>query len=345
LTATVTASRTRTAAWLLVAAAAIWGASFTLVKDALADCSPLLFNLLRMTLAAAILLVLERGRWRTLPRQAWLGGIAVGIFLAAGYQFQTVGLTRTTPAKSAFITGLVVVIAPFLLLLPRVRRPGQRVPGPGALAGALSGFAGLILLTTPAGALSSIAQQGGTAASNAGTGVHPAAIAGFVHAIGVGDLLTLVCAFAFAGHLVTLARVSPSMPARQLAALQVSACAVCMLLTLPLETGSMHLRLTPRLVIALLVTSVLATAAAFTVQSFAQRHLRASSVALLLTMEPIFAWLTALLLLGEHMQRRTLLGAGLILAGVVVTELTESRRNPETLMLVTPDTPLPQNAV
>ena len=93
-----------------------------------------------------------------------------------------------------------------------------------------------------------------------------------------------------------------------------------MLVTLPLG-GRPELHLTVRLGVALGVTSLLATAAAFTIQSYAQQHLAPVETALILTLEPVFAWLTAMVLLHERMGARTLGGAGLILAGIAVIEL------------------------
>ena len=89
---------------LLLAVVMVWGATFVLVKDALQDASPLLFNLLRMTIAAAALMAVNHRLLRHITRKSLIAGTIVGIFLATGYQFQTAGLAHTTPAKSAFIT-------------------------------------------------------------------------------------------------------------------------------------------------------------------------------------------------------------------------------------------------
>jgi drug/metabolite transporter (DMT)-like permease len=93
-----------------------------------------------------------------------------------------------------------------------------------------------------------------------------------------------------------------------------------MAITLPLG-GKPHLSITPRLVMALAVTSLLATAAAFTIQSWSQQHLPPTHTAILLTLEPVFACITSFLVLHEHLGRRSLLGAALILVGIACTEL------------------------
>jgi drug/metabolite transporter (DMT)-like permease len=136
---------------LLLAVVFVWGATFVLVKDALADASPLLFNLLRMTLAAIALVIVNHRQLRHITRRTLISGAVVGLFLAAGYQFQTAGLALTTPAKSAFITGLVVVFVPLFTVFPALRPAGTHAPRWTAALGALFAFAGLVLLTTPAG--------------------------------------------------------------------------------------------------------------------------------------------------------------------------------------------------
>jgi drug/metabolite transporter (DMT)-like permease len=283
---------------LLLAVVFIWGATFVLVKDALQDASPLLFNLLRMSLAFIALAILNHRQLRHITRSSLISGLIVGLFLAAGYQFQTTGLARTTAAKSALITGLVVVFVPLFTLIPAVRPAGTYAPRWTAAIGALLAFSGLLLLTTPLG----------TSWQNLFT------------SIVLGDLLTLGCAIAFAAHLLSLAHASQKVPTAQLATLQIGAAALIMAITLPLG-GKPHLSLTPRLIIALAITSLLATAAAFTIQSWAQQHLPPTHTAILLTLEPVFACLTSFFVLHEHLGRRSLVGAALILAGIAFIEL------------------------
>jgi drug/metabolite transporter (DMT)-like permease len=291
-------SPTTVAHLLLLAVVFVWGATFVLVKDALQDASPLLFNLLRMTLAFIALVIVNHRQIRHISRHALFSGLIVGLFLAAGYQFQTAGLARTTPAKSAFITGLVVVFVPLFTIIPALRSANTPPPRWTTAIGAILAFAGLLLLTTPAGI----------------------SVQNLFVSIGVGDLLTLGCAIAFAGHLLAIAHTSHRVPTAQLATLQIGVAAIIMAVTLPLG-GRPHLSVTPRLVIALAITSLLATAAAFTIQSWSQKHLPPTHTAILLTLEPVFACLTSFLVLHEHLGHRSLLGAGLILAGIAFIEL------------------------
>jgi drug/metabolite transporter (DMT)-like permease len=293
-------SRSLKAHLLLLGVVFVWGATFVLVKDALSDISPLLFNLLRMVLATVCLGAVYGRRLGRLDKGAILSGGLVGLCLATGYEFQTAGLRLTTPSKSAFITGLVVVIVPLLLIVPRLRPAGSHAPGWNAYLGALLAFFGIVLLTTPADA-------------------------GFdFHHTNFGDLLTLGCAIGFSFHMLALAHFSPKVRFEQLAVLQVGFAAVFMALSLPVfEKPFVHW--STRVLIALAIAAVLATAAAFTIQSWAQQYLPATHTALLLTLEPVFAWITSFLVLGERLGMRSGMGALLILAGIGITELLPSR--------------------
>jgi drug/metabolite transporter (DMT)-like permease len=296
---------------LMLAVVAVWGSTFVVVKAALADATPAAFNLVRMTLAFAVLSVVYRRHWRHIGRQQIVGGAIVGICLAVGYQFQTIGLARTTPSKSAFITGLLVVLVPFLSLIPGLHPRGARRPGWSAFAGAILAFIGIVFLTVPATSSgSSLAAQLPNLAS-----------------VNLGDLLTFGCAVGFAFHCLALAHISPRVGFQPLALLQVGFCALFMAISLPLIEHP-HIHWTPRLCAALLAAAVLATAAAFSIQSWVQSVLPPTHTALILTMEPVFAWITSFAVMGERLGMRPAFGAGLILAGILLTELVTPARTP-----------------
>jgi drug/metabolite transporter (DMT)-like permease len=293
---------------LLIAVTFVWGSTFSIVKAALMDVSPLLFNLLRMAFAFLILAAINPGAFRGITRRDSTFGALAGFFLALGYQFQTAGLAHTTAAKSAFITGLIVVIVPLLSAIPGIGSPNAINPTLATYAGAVLAFFGLILLTTP-----------------------PHSGAALFSGLHFGEYLTLACAVAFAGHLLTLSKAAPHVNARRLGTLQIGFCTLTMLFTLPLEPHPVF-HLTGRVLFALAITATFATAAAFTIQSYAQQHLPASHTALILTLEPVFAWLTALLFLHEHLGSRALSGAGLILAGILSAELLPARRGKASIL-------------
>jgi drug/metabolite transporter (DMT)-like permease len=296
---------------LMLAVVAIWGSTFVLIKGALVDATPAAFNLARMTLAFLILAIAYHRYWRGIRRWQVGAGAVVGLCLAIGYQFQTTGLARTTPSKSAFITGLLVVLVPLFSLIPGLRPKGARQPRKIAFLGAALAFAGILLLTAPPDAH----------AHGHATGLaRITSLLPDLSSMNLGDLLTLGCAVGFAFHCLALSHVSSHIGFRPLAILQVGFCALFMALSLPLIEHP-HIDWTPRLIVALGIAAVLATAAAFSIQSWAQSVLPPTHIALLLTMEPVFAWITSFLIMGETLGLRPATGALLILAGIALTEL------------------------
>jgi drug/metabolite transporter (DMT)-like permease len=290
---------------LMTFVVAVWGSTFVLIKGALADATPAAFNLIRMTLAFALLAIAYHSSWRTIRRTHIAAGALVGLCLAAGYQFQTIGLVRTTPSKSAFITGLVVVLVPLFSIAPALRPPGARAPRWNAFLGAALAFLGILFLTSPASSASSSTLS---------------ALLPDLSSMNLGDVLTFGCAIAFAFHCIALGHVSPRIPFQPLAILQVGFCALFMAASLPFIEIP-HVHFTPRLITALVIAAALATAAAFSIQSWAQSILPSTHTALLLTLEPVFAWITSFLVTGERLGLRPASGALLILAGIALTEL------------------------
>jgi len=288
---------------LMLFVVAVWGSTFVLIKGALNHATPAAFNLARMTLAFAVMAIGYHRYWRGIRRWQVISGALVGLCLAAGYQFQTLGLARTTPSKSAFITGLMVVLVPLLSAIPGLRPPGAHAPQWNAFMGAALAFAGIILLTSPAASVSG-----------------PAGLLPDLRSINAGDVLTLGCAVAFAFHCIALSHVSPRIRFQPLALLQVGFCALFMAISLPfLERPRVNW--TPGLFAALAIAAVLATAAAFSIQSWAQSVLPSTHTALILTMEPVFAWVTSFVVMGERLGLRPAFGALLILVGIAITEL------------------------
>ena len=283
---------------LLLATVAVWGATFVVVKRALLDCSPLLFNQLRMLLAFLALACVNFRSLRQMTRASVYAGAIAGVLLATGYELQTAGLVSTTASRSAFLTGLVVVLVPLFSAWPRLRGPGSSAPGAVHVLGAVGAFCGIVLLTVP----------GGTPLRSMAASVTR------------GDVLSLLCAVAFALHLIYLSHVARRVATGQLATLQIGFCALTMTAVTPLIEHT-HLRLTASLGWALLICSLFATAAAFSIQSWAQKHLQASHTAMLLALEPAFALLFAVLFLGERMTPRTGTGAAIVIISLIATEL------------------------
>src|SRR3954470_21063185 len=108
----------------LALVAMVWGSTFVMVKDALADVSPVLFLGLRFSAASAVLTILYVTKSRpAVPRGGWIGGVVTGGLLFVGFLFQTFGLRLTTPAKSGFITGLYIVLVPLAAAIVYKKAP------------------------------------------------------------------------------------------------------------------------------------------------------------------------------------------------------------------------------
>lgn len=271
----------------------IWGSTFVLIKEALKDSSPLLLNAVRMALAAVLLALYYRKHLNTWTRPALISGVLVGIFLYLGYALQTTGLKLTTPSKSAFLTGTSTVLVPLILVMFwKTRIHIWRVVGI-ALA-----FLGLFLMTVPAGR---------------------AGLADFAN-VNRGDLLSIGCAFGFALQIIFLGRATRRFPFEQIAVLQIGIAAALMAVTAPLlEHPRFHPSTT--VIATVLITGILGTAVAFTVQAWAQQFTPATHTALIFNLEPVFAWLTSFIYLKERLGLRAGAGALLILTGVLVSEL------------------------
>ncbi len=283
-------SRSLKAHLLLLLATFFWGATFVQIKDALRQITPLTFNAIRMIVGGVALVLVYRRHLTRVPVPTVKVSVLLGALLWAGYSFQTKGLVYTTPSKSAFVTGVSIVLVPVFLALFWRRTVNRRT----ALGVALA-MAGLYLLTVPAAA-------GGFAAINR------------------GDLLTLGCAVVFGFQIIVVGRVMMHHRFEHIGPLQIVAAATLMTATAPLLERPVIVW-SPRVIAAILVTGLLCTAAAFTIQAWAQQFLPPTHTALIFLMEQVFAWMTSFLVLHERLGYRASLGAVLILAGILVAEL------------------------
>jgi drug/metabolite transporter (DMT)-like permease len=275
----------------MVAVTAVWGSTFVLVRDAVAQIPPFAFIAYRF-LAAALLLAAVRPRLAAGGQPGLVAaGAAAGLALFAGYGFQTVGLQYTTASNAGFITGLSVVLTPLLVAL-LLRQP----PGRWPVAGALVAAAGLACLSLQR------------------LEVHR------------GDALVFGCAVAFATHILLLGRFAPRFSSYRLAIVQLGTAGLGGLAWAGVA-GDLAAPGSVEVWVALAITSVVASAAAFLIQTRAQREVSPTRTAVIFTMEPVFAGLFGFLLAGERLSGRGWLGAGLILAGMLIAEL--GGRRPE----------------
>jgi drug/metabolite transporter (DMT)-like permease len=292
----------RRADLVLLLIAIIWGTTFTVVHQAVASFPPLALIALRFGCAALLMLplLLRQGiRWRECQVGMWLGGL---LFL--GFATQTLGLQRTTPARAGFITGLNVALVPLFGLLV-----GQR-PAPRALLGVMVAIMGLAVLTW------------GCALSWLGCTLAAATTTQWL-----GDLLVLLCAVAFALHIVAVSRWATTLPVATVNTWQLIAAAslagsTAFALERPIPTPS------PGVVGAALFLGIIATALVFALQLRVQRYTTATHTALIFALEPVFAAVFAWVWIGEALTGAVLLGGAIMLFGVVLAELPPLRRRP-----------------
>ncbi len=273
--------------------ALIWGGTFVVVKDALADVSVFMYLAVRFALAAVAMAIFFRRSLRGLTPSAVWAGVQIGFFMFAGYAFQTTGLKYTSPSKAAFITGSSVVIVPILLAIFGKRRVNGWI-----WMGALAALAGLYLLTIP--------PEG-------------------IGALNRGDPMVFGCAVMFAVHMIVISRYVEHHSVGALAVIQVATTASLATMALPLlsSAGLEHPRWvwSGTLVFAVLITSIGSTAFGFSAQTWAQQYTSPTHTAILISLEPVFAAITSWLVAREHLTGRILLGATLIFAGILFAEL------------------------
>ena len=198
-----------------------------------------------------------------------------------------------------------MVLVPVFLALFWRRRIHRWV-----LLGVTLAFIGLYLLTIPA---------------SAGAGLN-------FSSTNRGDLLTLASAFVFGFHIIFVGHASQAHPWRQIAVLQIAVTALFMICTVPLAE-KVYVIWSPAVIWGIVITGSLSLALAFAVQAWAQQFTPATHTALIFSLEPVFAWLTSFLFLGERLGTRAGFGAFCILAGVLISEQKGSSES----MAVSPD--------
>ena len=276
----------------LLVAAALFGSTFVVVQDAIASADPLVFLALRFGIASAVLWGVAWVQQRRSPGMAsvsvlgWstvVDGTLAGLALSAGYWTQTEGLRFTTTTASAFITYLLVVFVPLISWIV-----WRRVPNRWTVAGLVISLLGLASL------------NGG------GLG------------LGKGEFLTVLCAAAFASHIVVLEARSDRHRAVVLAAVQLTTVTVVMSVAAVLSGSD------PTLSRAALggavFTAVGASAVGFSLQTWAQARVESTRAALLLTTETVVAAVLGVMV-GERLGVREWCGVALILCGVILAEL------------------------
>lgn len=279
-------SQSRRAQAALLSITAVWGLTFVMVQDAISAMPVMAFLAWRFIPAALLLGLVFRHRPRSLSSRGLAQGLFLGVFLTIGYVTQTFGLEATTASKAGFITGLFVVFTPLVARLVG----GPPVPAIAWAAAAVS-TVGLYLLSGAGGSFTLR-----------------------------GDGLELLCAVAFAAHIVATDRaVDEGHDVVGLVVVQLAVVGVACL-AVAVATGGFAVPHGASVWSALVVTAVVASALAFVVQSWAQKHADPARTALILAGEPAFAGLFGWLLAGDRMGVAGWVGAALIILAILAAD-------------------------
>ncbi|MCK4385718.1 MAG: DMT family transporter, partial [candidate division Zixibacteria bacterium] len=249
-------------------------------------CSPFLFLTIRFFLGTLVIWVVYSKKISFIDKTTLKAGIIIGIFLFFGYAFQTVGLKYTAASKSAFVTGLFVIMVPPLSVLIVKEKPKLF-----SLIGVVLAISGLWLMTRPKGA-----------------------------EFNFGDLLTFFCAISFSFQVIYVQIYNRMFDFRKLVFVQLLTTTIlsipCMFL---FET--IKFVYNPNLLSVILVTALFATALGITIQNRMQKDTTATKASIIYTAEPVFAGVFSYLILGETLGPVGMVGAGLILSGMLCSEL------------------------
>ena len=291
-------SRTRLATGLLVVVTAVWGSTFFLIKDLVTVVPPTDFLAVRFTIAALAMSLVFRRQLLALSRRDVHLGLGLGALYGLAQILQTVGLAHTDASVSGFITGTYVVLTPLLgAAIFRDRIPGRV-------------WAAALLAMTGIGVLSL-------------RGV----------AIGLGETVTLLAAVVYALHIIGLGRYARAESAVGLATVQ--AIAVAVISVVAAVPGGVTLPPTTSGWFSVVYMALVAGAFALWAQTWAQAHLTAARAAIVMSLEPVFAAVFAVLFGGEVLTARMLLGGALVVAAMYLVELAP-RRRPEASALEDP---------
>jgi drug/metabolite transporter (DMT)-like permease len=281
------ALKIRIAPWALLAVSAAWGLSFVVMKDPIAKQSVNSFLFTRFLVAIIAMVALQPSVLQKISKEILIKGFLAGLLLGSGFILQTLGLARSGAAITGFITGLYVVATPLIAAI--------------VLKIKISRFTwGCVLLATAGLALLSLNGW----------------------SIGTGEILVLLCAIAFGAHIVTLGQWSNGLDAYAMTVVQLATCA---LLTGVISFGQGYeapANLSGWLVI--FYTAVVCTAVAFVIQTWSQAHISATKVAVIMTMEVVFAALFAVIFGGETLTLKVLIGGAMVLAAMFMIVLKEA---------------------
>lgn len=280
-------TKRNTAELALFATTFIWGSTFVVVKAGEANISPALFIALRFGIGSLIFAMILRKRFRSITFSTLKKGMVLGLMLGSGIILQNYGIYQTTASKSAFITGLMVIFTPIAQIAIE-----RRTPKMGSVFGIVIVLYGLYLLTSPKGS-----------------------------EINFGDILILISALIFGIFIVYLDIFTKTENVLHIAFIQVTVTALLAAFVMPFEAA----KFVPStsLVISLLYMGICASVFTTYIQTRYQKDTTPTRAVIIFTIEPVIAAVLAYFVLNEVLGVVGVIGATLIIAGILVSEFSE----------------------
>ncbi len=266
----------------------LWAGTFVAVKIGLDDISPIFYVAVRFAVAAILFFAIFSRKLRELESSTIRRGVILGLFLFFGFVFSTVGLKLTTASKSGFITGMLVVFTPIAQVVIE-----RRAPKLGNIIGVILVSMGLWFLTSPTGS-----------------------------EFNLGDGLTLIAAVIYSLYIVYLDIFSKQHDVVQLTFLQLVTTAVMAFVTASLFEP-ISFALTKLSLASLAYASLLATVVTTYVQTRYQKETTPTRAAIIFSLEPVIAAWLAYIFLNEILGVLGILGGGLIVVGLIISELSD----------------------
>ena len=274
--------------FLLLMVAVAWGSTFFVVQAAVADTPVYTFLFWRFSLAGLLMALISFKHFRFITKEVLKAGTLLGLFMFLGYAFQTFALTYTYSSTVGFITGLSVIVVPFVSYLIFKHKASIF-----STFGAVTAAVGLYFLTL-----------------NSEIG------------FSLGEFYAFICAMMFALHIVFTGHLSRRYNVYLLVTLQFLTVGVCSLIGgIFLEGSIVPPKIDSMFMNAIAITVLFATIFAFWVQTAVQRFTTAAKTAIIFTMEPVSAGIFGYLFANELLTFSQICGAMLILAGMLIAEL------------------------
>lgn len=289
--------------WLAIGAlilvTVIWGGGFVASDIALESMKPFQIMMVRFLLASVLMGVISRGQQKSEEKLkdragAIKAGILMGVTLFMGFAFQIIGLQYTTPSKNAFLTALNVVIVPFIAFVILKKKIGAK-----GIIGAVMSVLGVALLSLNGN-----------------------------FTVSLGDGLTLFCAVGFAFQIFFTSEFVKKYPASVLNTVQMFTAFVLSAISLMIF-GENDFQVTTQGWLSALYLGVVSTTICYLLQTACQKYIDETKAAIILSMESVFGTIFSILILHEVVTVRMVIGCAVILAAVIISNMSETSEKTE----------------